>query len=299
MNPDAILEIIRFVLGAALVGANVAVWYGVWLERDSAPKEVQHRGWRILVAGLAAETAIGFVLVAIDTEIGVMQRSRIAITQERAANAEREAGRLGVDVTNLHAFVSAQEQEITSQFARFKSFAENELAKTEELIDELNRSRQDLNKARTEAQAAAKLAETELTAMQAANAPRTITPQKQPEFVARLKPFAGLKVNVFTPPSTTSDAGPLAQLLESLLTQANWKVAQAAPIAGWAKFVLACTGNHPTPNVEAAATAFVFALRANGIQAFIDPNNGPNIPLTGAGSPLPDPDMTILVGAKQ
>jgi hypothetical protein len=131
MNFDAILEISRFVLGAGLVAANVAVWYGVWLERDSAPIEVQHKGWRILVRGLAAETAIGFLVFALDTSISARQQNEIAAAQQRAANAELEAGHLGVDVHNLRGFVAAQEREISTQFSGFETFAAEEKSATQ------------------------------------------------------------------------------------------------------------------------------------------------------------------------
>ena len=43
MNLDTILETVRAVLGLGLVLANIAVWYGVWLERDSADQKVFER----------------------------------------------------------------------------------------------------------------------------------------------------------------------------------------------------------------------------------------------------------------
>jgi hypothetical protein len=84
MNLDAELEIARYVLAATLVFANFAVWYGVWLERDSAPPEEQRRGWRILLFGLAAEIAIGVFMFATDAAINVRQRSEIASLEIQA-----------------------------------------------------------------------------------------------------------------------------------------------------------------------------------------------------------------------
>ena len=85
---DAALEVTRFILGGLLVAANVAVWYGVWLERETAPPEVQQRGWRILVRGLAAETTIGFLLFAADTSLGLRQAAKLNNAQSIAGQAQ-------------------------------------------------------------------------------------------------------------------------------------------------------------------------------------------------------------------
>ena len=73
MSADFALEVTRVVLGVLLVAANFAVWYGVRLERDAAPQETKEKGWRILVRGLAAETAFGALLFVADTTLGVRQ----------------------------------------------------------------------------------------------------------------------------------------------------------------------------------------------------------------------------------
>ena len=299
MNFDTILEIGRFALGFLLVPANFAVWYGVWLERDSAPPEVQQRGWRILVRGLAAETAIGFLVFALDTSIGIRQANEISAANERAANAVREAGRLGVKVDTLPSFVTQKESEINGQISAFQKFATDQQAQDKAAIAELTRAKDVVTKARTDAITAANAAIQTSAAMAAANAPRALLPNQQTSFVEQMRPFMGLSANVFTMPSNTPDAAPLADMLGRLLISANWKVGGGVPIAGYAKYVLVCIGDKPPPNVEAAAKTLVLALRADGIQAFIDTTLGPNVPFTGAGSPLGNPDMTILVGTKQ
>jgi hypothetical protein len=91
MNLDTALEIARFALGVLLRLANVAVWYGVWLERDSAPPGTQQRGWRILIRGLAAETAIGLFLFAVDTSLGIVQTNEIANAKGAAVTAGKAA----------------------------------------------------------------------------------------------------------------------------------------------------------------------------------------------------------------
>jgi hypothetical protein len=216
-----------------------------------------------------------------------------------AAQAAAHAADLGVTVDTIHNFVTQKENEADKQFLAFKKFASDEKTRTETVITQLNDDKANLEKSRDDAQVAAKQAESELAEMRAANAPRSMTGDQQNEFISRTIAFAGLTTNVFTPPSTTPDAGPLSELLVALLTKANWKVGSGVPIGGWAKAVLVCVGDRPQSNVADAATAIVLALRADGIPAFIDPKLGPNIPFTGAGSPLANPDMTIIVGAKQ
>jgi hypothetical protein len=57
---DTALEIVRVVLALGIVLSNVAVWRGVYLENDKFPKETRDAGWRLLVKGLAAESALAF-----------------------------------------------------------------------------------------------------------------------------------------------------------------------------------------------------------------------------------------------
>ncbi len=216
-----------------------------------------------------------------------------------AAQAAAHAADLGVTVDNLRNFVTQKERDADRQLAEFKKFTEDERVQTAALIAQLNDDKANLDKARDDARAAAKQAEAELAAMVAANKPRDMLPQQQSDFVTQLKPFGTLVVNVLTPVQNSADAGPLGSLLVALLKQANWKVGIGAPGAGWVKTVLVCVGEHPNDNVAKAAQTIVLALRAAGIQSFIDMKDGPNIPLSGFGAPLPNPDMTILVGSKQ
>lgn len=299
---DTILLIIQFVFGTALVVVNGFVWYGVALEEEDNPKEVKQKGWRILVKALIAEAAVGFLLLTVDTTVEVRQQHEVSAAQTKASSADLEAGNLGVDVKNIHGFVTAQESQISSQFSQFTSFATVEEAQTKRLIDELDRDRSELDKSRAAAQAAAKQAQADIAAFQAAVRPRFIAPDKQPEFIAKMKAFTGLKVNVVLPPTTTADAGPLADQLGSLLTKAQWKVGTGGMLSGWAKFVLVCVGDHPEQKVNSAAIALVLTLRADGIQSFTDPQLGPFVPVSISNTTSPviaKPDMTIIVGAKQ
>jgi hypothetical protein len=214
-----------------------------------------------------------------------------------AEQAAAHAADLGVTVDNLRGFVAQKEKDADQQLADFKKFAEDEKNQTTAVIAQLNSDEANLRKARDDAQAAATAAEAERAAIEAANKPRDMTADQQSDFIAKMKPFAGLIVNVLTPVQNSADAGPLGTLLVNLLKEAGWKVGYGAPGGGWAKAVLVCVGTKPKDNVSAATQAMVLALRADNIKSF-GSHEGPNIPLNGFGATLPNPDMTILVGSK-
>lgn len=215
---------------------------------------------------------------ASDTEIARLHRDT-ADANARAVEAASDAAKLGLSVGNLHDFVAQQTDTNNAVIADLKS------------------NTKDLERARADAITAAGEAKKTLDTVNEAIKPRTIA--NEGAFVEAVKPFAGLSVNVITPPSTTPDAGPLGQLLVALLKRADWKVGWGNPMSGWAKFVLVGAGKNPKPNVLAAATAIVTALRASGMQAFLAPEYGPEVPITGVAETVPNPDMTIIVGARQ
>ncbi len=293
-----------------LVTVGVVVEFAELLLFNREMQPLQRRilfvGAALVIVGCAGE--FWFEKQAGDLEGQLQQASDVkvaALARDEAADnkiakqAAQSAAALGVKVDTLPSFVASKEGQITGQITKFQSFAITEKARADAVSAELNRDRTDLVQARTEAQAAAKKAESELAVMNAANTPRGMTLNQQIDFAERMKAFSGLTANVFTPPSTTPDAGPLADLLGTLLTKANWKVGPFVPIGGWAKYVLVCVGKNPKTNVEAAAQTIVLALRSYGIQAFIDPDLGPDIPASGSGNLLSNPDMTIIIGAKQ
>ena len=253
----------------------------------------------VVIVGCAFEHVADNRISDLVAQEEALAGAKIADANAKASDAAKKAGELGVKVETLPTFVARKETEINGDIGRFQQYAATSKTQADAAIHQLAVDTAALDKARTDAQAAAKQAEAQLAAMKAANTPRTIVEEDQANFVSRMKTFSGIAANIFTPPSTSSDAGPLAGLLGTLLEKADWKVAMGAPIGGWAKFVLVCVGKNPKPNVQNAAKMLVLALRAEGIQSFVDFDLGPNIPLTGAGDPLPNPDMTILVGAKQ
>ena len=223
----------------------------------------------------------------------------IAAAKNSAAQAIQRAAELGLKVDKLPDFVKAKEGEINGQIADFQKFSNSARNQANAAMERLQDDTAALDKTRADAETAATKAEAAQKAMEEANAPRWIPPDKQHDFVAKMKSFAGMRVNIVTPPSTTADAGPLAGELQELLTKADWKVGSAAPIAGWAKYVLVCTGKNPTPHVAEVSKELVLALRRADIPSFLDPDLGPSIPITGAAAQVDNPDLSILVGAKQ
>src|SRR5690242_10860138 len=96
------LETFHTILAVGLVLANVAVWYGVYLEQDKFPAATQHRGWRILLIGLAAEAALGLLLVGVDFAAQRQHDEELARVGLEAANANERAELLRRD--NLELF---------------------------------------------------------------------------------------------------------------------------------------------------------------------------------------------------
>jgi hypothetical protein len=221
-----------------------------------------------------------------------------AEAQQKANEAAKQAGLLGVKVDNLPSFVTQKEGEINGELARFQKYEKGVQSETSFALERLRTDTQALNTARDEAKNSAKEAEAQRAAMAAANAPRYLLPQQQIDFVSQMKGFGKLNAQIVIPPSTTPDTGPLGSLLESLMKQATWNVATMQPLSGWAKFVQVCPGPTPKPNVAAAAVAIVLALRQANIQSFINNSCDPKAQQYGAGEQVPNADMVIFVGSK-
>jgi hypothetical protein len=274
-------------------------------KRERLIKIVASIGLGFVVLGVAGELCFehgraGYesLLQNFDNILLVDAERRTASAQKEAEDAAVEAGELGVKVDNLPSFVSKKERDITTELNRFQKFEMGVQNETATALDRLKTDTEALNKARDEAKIAAKEAEAQRAAMEAANAPRYLSPQQQTNLASGMKGFSGLAAQILVPPSTTPDAGPLASLLESLLKQAEWKVGTMQTSVGWSKYVQVCVGKTPKPNVTAAATAIVVAMRQANIQALIINDLGPSIPASGSGFQIANPDMTILVGSK-
>lgn len=256
-------------------------------------------GWLFVAVGVAGEGYWEVQVSNDDEAITTFDEQKLGVAEKSAADANQLAGELGVKIDKLPSFVAQKEGELNGDISQFQQYARSVQGKTAEDLKRLKEDTSALNKARDDATAAAKQAESERAAVVAAMAPRYLTPQQQTDFVAKLAKLPSLSANVLITPSNTPDAGPLASLIESLLKQANWKTESMQGLSGWARFVLVCVGKTPKPDIESAANAIVMELRADGIPAFVDPEIEPNIKATGVGALLPNPDMTVIIGSKQ
>lgn len=306
-----------------VVGLVVEYWddirefrHGLW-ERRTGLTRVSHADplWRsaraviggvLVTIGVAGELLEEFNAAHVEIKlrdvngrIDALLELEASTAARQAAIAARSAADLGVKVDKLPDFVAQKEAEITDDIASFQQYAKTVQAETGAATMRLHDDIAALDKARTDAQTAARQAETELAAMQAANAPRWMTAAQQNEFVARMKPFAGLVVNVWTLPTSSPDAAPLADLLGKLLKAAGWKVGSAMMLGGgYAKGFVICAGDTPKGNVAAAALSIVKTLRADGIAGGIDPKQAPDLKANSSGPLLPNPDLAIVIGSK-
>lgn len=256
-------------------------------------------GWLLVAVGVAGEGYWEVQVSHDDEAITSFDEQKLGVAEKSAAEATALAGELGVKVDELPDFVAKKEGELSGDVTQFQQYARSVQSQTANDLKRLKEDTDALNKARDDATAAAKKAEAERAAVEAASAPRYLTPQQQADFVTKMAKFPGLTANILTTPSNTPDAGPLASLLESLLGQAKWKTGSMQGLAGWAKYVLVCVGKNPKPDIGSAATAIVLELRSDGIPAFVDNDIEPISNATGVGALLPNPDLAIIVGAKQ
>lgn len=273
------------VVAIGVVIEGIAEWLPKERREMRLTLSITRTGWLILVLALVGEF--------------IAQHNKDADDALIIAALYDNTGRLGITIDNLHNFVEQKEKEAHQQFATFKEFAKKEKVRANTLIAQLNSDKTDLKKARNDAQEAARAAKNELSAIRTENMPRSMNPSQQHDFISRMKAFAGLTANVSVYPSSGRDAGPLADLLRTLLRKAGWKVDVGFSAGGWAKSILVCIGPNAKSNVTEAATAAVVSLRQDRILAFIDPKLGPDVPFTGTGNLFPKPDMTIIIGAKQ
>lgn len=297
------------VVGCAMEVPEVIheLWPRLFAPRFERPiKIVASIGLGFVVLGVAGElcfehwrAAYEGLVQGFDNILLVDAEGQAVAAQQRANDAATEAGNLGVKVDKLPSFIAQKENEVNRNVTQFRQYASSAQAQTADVLTRLKADTDALNKARDAATAAAEQAEHERAEAEAVIAPRYLTPTQQADFVVNMTSFQGLRANILITPSNTGDAGPLASLFESLLRQAHWTSATMQGFSGWSKYVLICVGKNPKANVESAAEAIVLQLRAANITAFVDTDLGPDIPASGSGGHLPNPDMTIIIGSKQ
>jgi len=127
----------RWPLALILLAANVAVWLGVYWEGEQFSEETKETGWRLLLRGLAIETAVAFLLFTIDTSVQTRsdatitdltgraaqlskdaeaEKAKVAAANERTANLEKETAQIRRDNLSLQKQVAdAQEAAADAQ----------------------------------------------------------------------------------------------------------------------------------------------------------------------------------------
>lgn len=288
-------------------------WYLHWKRVPDIPPEnerrlaipIEYLGLLFVILGVIGEgicelgsSSAETALRAHDEQIMGDAQLAAAQAQQKANEAAKQAGLLGVKVDTLPNFVAQREGEINGELSQFKKYASELQNQTATALDRLKTDTAVLNKATEDAKIAAKQAESERAAMAEANAPRYLNGQQQVDFVNTLKAVGKFNVQLVQPPSTTPDAGPLASLLEALIKQANWDTSIMVPMGGWAKYVQVCPGSTPQPNVLSAAAAIVNSLNQAKIPTFLMQGCDPKARQYGAGDPIKNADMIIYVGSK-
>src|SRR5665213_1213319 len=115
----------------------------------------EHRGW--LEKSLAAVFTIVVIIGCAFEHIADGKISDLVTREEHAAAVEiaqdkataqtaaREAGKLGVTVKTLPAFVAEKERDFNAQFNDFKTFSNAEEKRDTAIITDLNRDKADLD----------------------------------------------------------------------------------------------------------------------------------------------------------
>jgi hypothetical protein len=144
---EDMIESIHKLLMIGIVAANIIVWWGVYLEGDKFPEDVKNRGWKILLIGLAAEAAFGFLLPVVDTFISNKQKADIAALYVRATNAENDTAKLKQSTTLLDARAkeavaeAAKANERTETLKKVVGWRQLSPKQFETLADELAKAR--------------------------------------------------------------------------------------------------------------------------------------------------------------
>jgi len=247
-----------------------------------------------LVFGARASTAAAQLQQLSGQRVASLKRD-----QERdhkiAMQAASHAADLGVTVDTLQDFVTKKEEAADAQFAKFKRFAQNERKRNDAVIAELRRNSSNLDKARSDALAAAvdaKRAAAKVEATADKFVPRRLTPDQQKLIADQLKKWAivpgeaplpggghlgGKQAGYAGGYPDTSETNDLAADLRKAFALAGWD-ACCEPIMTGGTTVM--TGDVPvpaltgisvlatkSPRTDKIADAVVAALRSVGLQA--------------------------------
>jgi hypothetical protein len=185
----SLLDSAEFWEKAGYIAAAVVV-IGIVLEsielvRYIREKKIGEKKFELLGVGILLLGLIGEVVSQVQSNnrnglvIGVLNE-RASKANKAANDAAKAAAELGVTVDNVQGFVRSKEAAADSQLAALKAFVAADEARNAAVIAQLEKSRDKLGKARSEAEAAAERAERAARTV----AGRTITPEQRAALVA-------------------------------------------------------------------------------------------------------------------
>jgi hypothetical protein len=258
----------------------------------------------LVVIGVAGEMITETGAFWYSLKLQAIEERAIVDAQQTANNSAIEAANLGVSVDNLHTFVAQKESEADTQFTNLKTFVANEDVKNAEVIGEINRDRDNLDKARTDASASVVAADKILTDMRTALneekqvrdqmiarlAPRDLSQSQIADISTELRTFKG---QLWTTTTYWDAREPFAltNKIAAVLFAAEWKYSDEgtkAMLLGGIEGVLVYTNLKCSADTKAAATALVNALNKAGIAAVFKQEN----------NPVPNEKITVNVGSK-
>jgi hypothetical protein len=267
-------------------------------------------GWVLIIAGVVGEgIAEGFLFKA-DGLVLKFDEILLQDTNSKSNGAVADAVALTKQFGGLHEFVVAKEGELATQFGALKQYADVENKRTETVIAKLNDDRQRLDKARTDAVAAADEAKDALAAVNAARKPRTLTLDQQRTIANKMAVWSKIpnsasmqRVAVF-PTTGIFESAHLADIIAAVLGpgQAGWDVNRFPVTFDNGMPLLSGVGIFTSSDArgEAVAAALAEALNKEGILTFVAPEKW-KICEGGQMSKHPDTDpicshVTVVVG---
>lgn len=270
-----------WLLVAGLIGEIVVL--AIPAHRGSLEKLLSLAFTVVVIAGCAfehvAENRISDLIALEEASAG----KEIEAAKNSAAQATRQAAKLGVTVDKLPRFVTAKEAEIKSQISDFQKFATTERAQSAVTIAELKRDQGALEKARSDALAAAKQAE----ANASRTLPRAIAPEKLPALVGCLKAVPKGPVTM-RPMSFDWEAVKFSGQIASALKAAGFSVdTEKGAVLSWSMpgaFVLLKNAYEKTPPPHVAGIQQCFLAAGIALPAYSNAQTPDGVVAIGVGS---------------
>lgn len=248
----------------------------------------------MVVLGVAGEMITETGAFWYSLRLQAIEERAIVGAQQTANNSAIEAGKLGVSVDNLHSFVTQKETEAETQFNKLQTFVAAEDSKNADVIAELEKDKDNLDKARSDAAASVTAANKVLADMTTALAeeknvrdrmlariaPRDLSGAQIQKIGTALKSFSGQSWTVTTYWESKEPLA-LANELFVALGAAGWKYDDEGTkgmMLGGVEGILVYVHPQATLHTKEAATALISALKAEGIEGTLRNQNDPSHP---------------------